>query len=129
MQSPEIKKFFDRYVPLAEKQGVDPLGYYVPPFYYVAGQLAAAAITGAGSLDQAAMATWLHGNTVETIVGPASFNEIGDWTKRRVLMVQIQNVKGNDLAQFREAGHQVIVDPPELKSGEFIFPYNKARAS
>lgn len=129
MQTPEIKKFFDRYVPIAEKQGVDPLGYYVPPFYYVAGQLAAAAITGAGSLDQAAMAAWLHGNTVETIVGPATFNDIGDWTKRRVLMVQIQNVKGNDLAQFREPGHQVILDPPELKSGEFIHPYNKARAS
>src|SRR5690606_19835039 len=54
MQSAEIKSFFDRYVPIAEKQGVDPLGFYIPPFYYVAGQLAAAAITGAGSLDQAA---------------------------------------------------------------------------
>lgn len=127
MQSPEIKSFFDRYVPRAEKEGVDPLGFYIPPFYYVAGQLAAAAITGAGSLDQAAMAQWLHANKVDTIVGPATFNEIGDWTSRRVLMVQIQNVEGNDLAQFREAGRQVIVDPPELKSGDLIHPYNKAR--
>lgn len=127
MQSPEIKSFFERYVPLAEAQDVDPLGFYVPPFYYVAGQLAAAAITGAGSVDNAEMAAWLHANTVDTIVGPATFNEIGDWTERRVLMVQIRDVEGGDLAQFREPGRQVILDPPALKTADLIHPYNKAR--
>lgn len=129
MLSPEINSFFERYVPIAEEQGVDPLGFYVPPFYYVAGQLAAAAITGAGSLDNAEMAAWLHENTVDTIVGPAAFNEIGDWTERRVLMVQIRDVEGGDLDQFRQPGRQVILDPSSLKTADLVHPYNKARTS
>ena len=73
------------------------------------------------------MAQYLHANPIDTIVGKVAFNDIGDWTKRRTLMIQIQNVKGNDINQFREPGKQVILDPAELKSGNLITPYNAAR--
>jgi branched-chain amino acid transport system substrate-binding protein len=44
---------------------------------YAAGQVLAAAVTAVGSLDQDAIADWLHANTVETILGPLSWDEQG----------------------------------------------------
>ena len=44
---------------------------------YTAGQVLAAAVEAVGELDQTAIAEWLHANTVETIVGPLSWDESG----------------------------------------------------
>src|SRR6266404_1334295 len=37
MMFPGIKEFFKEYQPRAEKAGVDPLGYYLPPYTYAVG--------------------------------------------------------------------------------------------
>lgn len=37
--------------------------------------------------------------------------------------VQFRSIKGNDLEQFRDITHQVVVDPPEYASGKLIYPY------
>ncbi|NVO17122.1 MAG: amino acid ABC transporter substrate-binding protein [Rhodoplanes sp.] len=129
MANTEMTAFLSRYEKVAAEQGLDPLGFYIPPFAYVAGQLIAAAVTGAGSLDKAAMAKVLHETEVKTIAGPARFNAIGDWTERRVLMVQFRDIKGKDVEQFRQPGRQVILDPPSLRSGELVAPLAKARSS
>ena len=44
---------------------------------YTAGQVLAAAVEEVGELDQTAIAEWLHANTVDTIVGPLSWDETG----------------------------------------------------
>ena len=44
---------------------------------YATGQVVAAAVTAVGSLDQDALAAWLHANTVETILGPLSWDAAG----------------------------------------------------
>jgi len=44
---------------------------------YTAGQVLAEAVEAVGKLDQKAIAAWLHDNTVETIVGPLSWDETG----------------------------------------------------
>jgi branched-chain amino acid transport system substrate-binding protein len=44
---------------------------------YTAGQVLAAAVEEVGELDQTAIADWLHSNTVDTIVGPMSWDETG----------------------------------------------------
>ncbi len=121
-----IESFLARYAPIAKQRQVDPLGFYIPPFCYAAGQMISTAVKATGTLDQAKVAQWLHGNAVDTVVGKISFNELGDWTQRRVLMCQFQNVEGNDLEQFRQAGKQVIIDPAAYKSGKLI-PYAQAR--
>ena len=79
-----------------------------------------------GTLEQAKVAQWLHANPVDTVVGKIAFNELGDWTQRRVLMCQFQNIQGNDLEQFRRPGKQVVVDPAPLKSGKLL-PFAEAR--
>jgi branched-chain amino acid transport system substrate-binding protein len=45
---------------------------------YTAGQVLAAAVKAVGSLNQAALATWLHEHTVSTIVGPLKWDKAGD---------------------------------------------------
>lgn len=121
-----IESFLARYAPIAKQRQVDPLGFYIPPFCYAAGQLISTAVKATGTLDQAQVAHWLHANAVDTIVGKIAFNDLGDWTQRRVLMCQFQNVQGNDLDQFRQPGKQVIVDPPAFKSGKLV-PFADAR--
>lgn len=121
-----IEGFLARYAPIAKQRQVDPLGFYIPPFSYAACQLISSAVKATGSLDQAAVAQWLHANPIDTIVGRIAYNEIGDWKERRVLMCQFQGIKGNDVEQFRSPGRQVIVDPAALKSGS-LMPFAQAR--
>jgi branched-chain amino acid transport system substrate-binding protein len=45
---------------------------------YTAGQVLQAAVKAVGSLDQSALATWLHGHAVSTIVGPLTWDKAGD---------------------------------------------------
>ena len=56
---------------------------------YTAGQVLAAGVEGAGSLDQDAIAKWLHANTVETIVGPLSWDASGA-SQGDMLLAQFQ---------------------------------------
>jgi len=44
---------------------------------YTAGQILADAVEEVGSLDQDAIKDWLHENSVDTIVGPLSWDETG----------------------------------------------------
>jgi branched-chain amino acid transport system substrate-binding protein len=127
LKFPGIESFLTKYEAKAKEAGVDPLGFYIPPFCYAAGQIISEAVKATGTIDQAKVSAWLHANPVETIVGKIAFNDIGDWTERRVLMAQFQGVKGNDLNQFRQAGRQLVLDPPALKSGEFV-PFRQARS-
>ena len=44
-----------------------------------------------------------------------------------MLQVQFQNVKGNDVAQFKDMSTQVVVAPAAYESGKVIYPYEKAK--
>jgi branched-chain amino acid transport system substrate-binding protein len=121
-----IDSFLTRYAPIAKQRQVDPLGFYIPPFTYAAGQLISTSVKATGTLDHAKVSQWLHANPVDTVVGKIAFNELGDWTQRRVLMCQFQNIQGTDLEQFRRPGKQVVVDPIGFKSGKLL-PFADAR--
>jgi hypothetical protein len=45
----------------------------------------------------------------------------------RQFFTQFQGVTGNDLAQFRDTAHQVILWPAEFKTGNIIYPYEDAK--
>jgi branched-chain amino acid transport system substrate-binding protein len=124
MKFPGIDEFLKRYQEKAAAQGVDPLGYYLPPYAYSEMQVLAEAIAKVGSLDQSKLADYIHKTAFKTIVGDIKFAPNGEWEKERILFVQYQGVAGNDVNQFREAGKQVIVFPPQYKSGDFKYPYS-----
>jgi hypothetical protein len=41
--------------------------------------------------------------------------------------VQYQNIRSNDLADFKNAGAQAVVWPSSLASSALIYPYGKAK--
>src|SRR5207244_10697524 len=79
-----IDEFLQRYQKKAAEEKVDPLGFYLPPFGYAMGQMLEQAVTGTKSLDQKKLAQYLHTNTMQTIVGPISFNKDGEWAQSRM---------------------------------------------
>jgi branched-chain amino acid transport system substrate-binding protein len=127
MKFPGTEDFLKRYHTQAVAKGVDPLGYYLPPFAYSELQILGEAITKVGSLDDKKIAEYIHKTAFKTIVGDVKFASNGEWEKGRVLFVQYQGVKGNDVNQFSQVGKQVILYPPEYKSGKLIYPYDDAK--
>src|SRR5712691_1948272 len=125
MQFPGIKDFLARYQQKAPAVGADPLGFYTPPFAYARMQVIGQAVEATKSLDQKKLADYLHAATFPTIAGDMKFGPTGEQPQSRLLLVQYQGIEGNSLEQFKQPGKQVIVFPPELKSGEFKYPYSE----
>jgi branched-chain amino acid transport system substrate-binding protein len=121
------KTFFETYSKRAVEAKVDPLGYYLAPFGYAQGQLIEAAVKATGSLDQKAIAKYLHENEVKTIVGPISFAADGERKVTATLQAQFQGIVDKNMDQFKKPGKQVILFPPNLKSGELVTPFEAAR--
>ena len=124
---PGVKAFLKKYQAEAAKAGVDPLGYYLPPYAYAYLEILGQAVNAVGSLDQGKLADYIHKTSFKTVVGHVKFGANGEWAKTRVLQVQFQNIKDNDLNQFRQAGKTVVLYPSEWKSGKLIYPYTSAK--
>jgi branched-chain amino acid transport system substrate-binding protein len=127
MKFPGIEEFLKRYQERAPAAGVDPLGYYLPPYSYAQMQILAQAVNAVGSLDHAKIAAYIHATKFATIVGDVKFADNGEWEKSRVLFVQYQNIAPNDINQFRQGGKVVILYPPEYRSGKFMYPYSEIK--
>ena len=127
MKFPGIDGFLAKYQPKAVAEGVDPLGYFLPPFAYSELQILGAAITATGSLDDDKLAQYMHGHPFKTIMGDIAFGADGEWSEGRPIWVQYHDIKGNDLDQFREPKTVSILAPEKYKTGELIYPYTKAR--
>src|SRR5262244_1179898 len=126
MMFPGIAEFFKEYQPRATKEGVDTLGYYLPPYAYAAMQVLGDAVTATKGLDQQKIADYIRSNEFNTIVGKVKFGKNGEWAKGRTLMVQYQKVQDGNIEQFRQPGKKPVLYPEELKSGNIIYPYAAA---
>src|SRR5262249_2708815 len=113
MQFPGITEFLKTYQAKAPSEGVDPLGWYLPPFAYADLQVLGEAIEATKSLDHAKLADYIHSHSFDTIVGAVAFGDNGEWSKPRVIEVQWQNVTGTGIDQFRDAKTEVILEPAE----------------
>lgn len=119
---PGIRDFLARYKPRALAEGVDALGYYLPPFSYAGMQILAAAAEASRGLDQDKMAAYIRKTTHRTIAGDIRFGQDGEWAEPRIFQVQYQKISGNGIEQFERSGVQVILYPPPYKSGELEHP-------
>ena len=124
---PGLKELLAKYQAKAPELKIDPLGYGYIPFGYGAGQVLAQAVEATKSLDHDKLANYMHANAFQTVAGEIRFGQDGEWSKSRQFMSQFQNITGNDLAQFRDTSHQVILWPAEYKTGDMIYPYDKAK--
>ncbi|HKT20751.1 MAG TPA: amino acid ABC transporter substrate-binding protein [Stellaceae bacterium] len=124
---PGTMELLNRYQPIAAKEKLDPLGWGFVPLGYAAGQVLAEAVEGAKTLDQVKLAQYMHTHSFNTVMGDISFGKDGEWTKARTVFMQYQHVKGQDLAEFKSAEHDVVVWPDNMKSGNLIYPYSAAQ--
>ena len=127
MEFAGVADLIKRYQAKAAAEGVDPLGYYMAPWGYAQLQVLQQAVEGTKSLDDAKLGDYIRANTFKTVLGDVKFGKGGEWSAPRVLQVQFQNVKGNDVAQFKDMSTQVVVAPAEYESGKPIYPYEKAK--
>ena len=122
-----VDALMKKYQSRAPAEGVDPLGYYMAPWAYAQLQVLQQAVEATKSLDDAKLADNIRANTFKTVVGDVKFGPKGEWAQSRVLQVQFQNVKSNDVEQFRDVSTQVVVAPADYASGKVVYPYAKAR--
>jgi branched-chain amino acid transport system substrate-binding protein len=122
-----VMELLAKYQAKAPGAGVDLLGYYMPPYAYAYLQVLGQAVEGTRSLDQAKLADYIRSHTFATVAGDIRFGENGEWAQGRMLQVQFQNIKGNDLAQFKDPATQVIVAPASYASGKLIYPLAEAK--
>ncbi len=127
LSSDESKEFLKKYQAQAPSAGVDPLGYYLPPFAYGYLQVLQQAVEGIKGVDQDKLADYLRTHTFKTVVGEVKFGPNGEWSEPRVNEVQFQNIKANDIEQFRDPQTEVILWPPELKTGALMYPYSEVK--
>jgi branched-chain amino acid transport system substrate-binding protein len=123
MQFPGILDFLKDYQSKAGEAGVDPMGWYLPPFAYADLQVLGDAIQGTKSLDQNALADYIRSHDFKTIVGDITFGKDGEWTKPRVLEVQWQGITSNNLDQFDNPKTEAILEPSEYRTGKVEEPY------
>jgi branched-chain amino acid transport system substrate-binding protein len=127
MAVPGIKEFFKEYQPRAEKEKVDTLGYYLPPYSYALMQVLGQAVEATKGLDQQKIADYIRKTEFNTIVGKIKFGKNGEWAHGRTLMVQYQKIDASGAEQFRRPGKKVVLYPDEFKSGNIIYPYAAAK--
>jgi branched-chain amino acid transport system substrate-binding protein len=123
---PEVEPLLKKYSPRAKEAGIDPQGYYVPPFTYATMQVLDQAVTGVGALDQDKLAQYMHATTFKTIVGDIKFGPDGEWDHARLLWVQFRGLKGRGMDQFADPSAEVVLDRPEYKTGELRYPMGPA---
>src|SRR5262245_8645522 len=122
------EEFFKKYQARAGAEGVDPLGYYLGGWGYAYIQLLGDAVNRAKTLDDGKLAEFIKANTFQTIHGPMKFGKGGEWAEGRMLQVQYHGIKqGAGLDTWRGMSYQNVLTPGDLKTGDVIYPYEKAK--
>ena len=119
------RAFFDKYQARAGAEGVDPLGYYLGGWGYAYVSVLGNAIAAAKSIDDDKIADYLRKNTHKTIRGDWAYGPKGEWTKSGMMQVQYHDIKEGET--WKGMNYQTVLTPAELKTGDLIYPYEKAK--
>ena len=127
MNFPGVHDLLAKYQAKAASEGVDVLGYYLPPWAYANMQVLGQSVEGAKSLDHDKLAAYAAQATFKTIVGDVKFGKGGEWSEARMLLVQFKGIKGGELEQFRGMSTQSVLAPAPYKTGTVAEPYTDAK--
>jgi branched-chain amino acid transport system substrate-binding protein len=120
--------FFKKYQARAPGLGIDPLGYYLGGWGYAYLQVLGDGIAGAKSVKDDDVAAYLRSHAFDTIMASGiRFGQNGEWTKGRALQVQYHDITdAANLETWRGMSYQTVLTPADEKTGEVIYPYEKA---
>lgn len=127
MNFPGVHALLAKYQAKAASEGVDVLGYYLPPWAYANLQVVGQAVEGTKSLDHDKLAAYVAQATFKTIVGDVKYGKGGEWSEARVLLVQFKDIKAGDVEQFRGMATQSVLAPAQYKTGSVKEPYTDAK--
>jgi branched-chain amino acid transport system substrate-binding protein len=116
-----------KYQARALDEHVDALGYYMAPWGYAQLQVLQQAVEATKGFDDKKIGDYIRATTFKTVVGDVRFGAKGEWAQSRMLQAQFRNIKGNDLAQFRDMSTGIVVSPAEYATGAAVYPYEKAK--
>jgi branched-chain amino acid transport system substrate-binding protein len=120
--------FFKIYQARAPGEGIDALGYYLGGWGYADFQLIGQAIEGAKSIDDDKLAEYFRTHEFKTIMGDIRFGKNGEWTKSEMLQVQYHDITdAANLETWRGMSYQTVLTPADQKTGNVIYPYEKAK--
>ena len=121
-------EFFKKYQARAAAGGVDPLGYYLAGWGYADLQILADAIQATKGLNDDELSDYLGTASFKTVMGDVKFGKGGEWEQGRMLQVQYHGIKpGAALETWRGMDYQSVLTPVEYKTGDMIYPYEKAK--
>jgi len=123
---PGVEAMLKKYQAQASAAGADPLGYNTATSAYAYAQVLEEGVEGAKSFDQDKISSWLHHNELHTVLGDFRFGADGEWDQSRFLTVQYRNITSKTLDQFSDPTKVAVIDPPAFKTGDLIYPYEKA---
>jgi branched-chain amino acid transport system substrate-binding protein len=126
MMFPGVEALLKTYQAEAKGEGLDLLGYGAVPSAYSYVQVLGEGVAGAGSLDQDKIAAYMHSHSFSTVWGEVRFADSGEWVDPRMLVVQYRGITGKTIDQFTDPAKMPVVDPPQFKSGDLIYPYANA---
>jgi branched-chain amino acid transport system substrate-binding protein len=121
------RELMKKYQARAVDEHVDALGYYMAPWGYAQLQVLEQAVKATKGFDDQKLADYIRTTTFKTVVGDIKFGAKGEWSQSRMLQGQFRNIKGNDLAQFRDLSTEVVISPTEYATSAAIYPYAKAK--
>ena len=86
------------------------------------------AIEGAKTLNNDKLADYFRTATsFKTIMTDNSSSAVGEWTNRATLQVQYHGLTdAANLETWRGMSYQTVITPADQKTGELIYPYEKA---
>lgn len=121
--------FFKKYQSKAPGAGVDALGYYLGGWGYAYAQVLEQAVKGAKTLNDAQLADYIKKNKFKTIHGDIEFGANGEWKTSGMLQVQYHNIKAGTptVETWRGMDYQTVLTPANLKTGNLIYPMEKAK--
>jgi branched-chain amino acid transport system substrate-binding protein len=119
--------FFKKYQERAKAEGVDPLGYYLGGWGYAYIQVLGQAVRDAKSIKDDDVAAALRKGTFKTVMGDIKFGDKGEWVESGMLAVQYHDITdAANVETWRGMSYQTVLTPEKLKTGNVIYPYEKA---
>jgi branched-chain amino acid transport system substrate-binding protein len=127
MNFPGVSDFLTKYQARAQPEGVDAFGYHIAPWATPSFRCCSRRSRATKSFDDNKLADYIQKSTFKTLVGDVKFGPRGEWPESRVLELQFQHIRGNDLGQFKDLSTQVVMVPARYRSGDLIYPYEMAK--
>ena len=118
-------EFFKKYQARAGAEGVDPLGYYLGGWGYAYIGILGDAIAATKSVNDNQLADYFRKTEFKTIMGNWRYGPNGEWTKSGIMQVQYHDIKEGET--WKGMNYQTVLTPAELKTGNVIYPYEKAK--